>query len=174
MQCRVLGWVGVFLDRYDFPSRNLRPFIHIGNGNRHVQFAPQTSVIRGHHGDGIHVVPVPIRPGLEVQRVGEGQCSPVVYSEEGPVVPGYRPGNCPALRVRGPVGVNRPGPVLTVGEFGPTARADGGRLVDGGHHNRHVQVAVGATVVALHRHLVEVVPVPVGGAVVVRRVAEGQ
>ena len=57
---------------------------------------------------------------------------------------------------------------------GRARRGDGGRLVHRRYRNRLFKGAVVPPVIRPHRHLVHVVPVRVGRAFVVRRVAESQ
>ena len=91
-----------------------------------------------------------------------------------PSAPPGGPGHRSSLRVGGPEGVQGGVTVLRLAEGSPAGGGDGGHLVDAGHRH-HLDLLQGASVPAIRGpdgHLVDVVPVGVGGPLVVRRVAE--
>ena len=178
---RVAGRVGptevlvILVDRAGVQSAHRRRFVDRCDCHGYVQRGGVKSLVPRLHR---HQVLITVGPGrtLIVGRTPERQRARLADPEFISVWPSHRPGNTSSLRVRGPVGVEARRPVLRLPQPGGrgTGRGDGRRFIDRRYRHRLFKGAVVPTVRRPHRHLVNVVPVGVGRAFVVRRVPEPQ
>ena len=154
----------------------LHSLVVVGYGDGNVQDVRVALGVPSLHSNVVHVVADGTPRRINMRRVGEGKSAPLIHCKCAPVGSSRRPGNRSSFGICCAEGVKGRRAVLLQGEGSPGCRGDGRRLVYVGDRHRleFLQRAGVATVRRPHRHLVHVVTVGVGKALVVRRVAKSQ